>query len=91
MVEETTTDGCFTIVSSQKTRIKRITVMEQEMKPKVNVEEWRYLSGTSRLKKLISPINNSIPSRDDAIPAKRSSTIPDNNPFKRRKETLVAH
>ncbi|KAI3517903.1 hypothetical protein L1887_17124 [Cichorium endivia] len=86
--QKTTTDGCFTIVSSQKTGIKRITVMEQEMEPKVNVEEWRCLSGTSSLKKLISPLNNSIPSRDDAIPAKRSSTIPDNNPFMRRKKHL---
>ncbi|KAI3682171.1 hypothetical protein L2E82_50105 [Cichorium intybus] len=36
--QETTTDSCFTIVSSQKTGIKRITVMEQEMKPKKSVD-----------------------------------------------------
>ncbi|CAI9295459.1 unnamed protein product [Lactuca saligna] len=85
-----TNTNCFTIVSSQKTKIKRISVMEQETKPKVNVEERRYLSDSS-LKILISPLKKNILSGDDAIPAKRSSTIPDNNPFKRRKKTVVVN
>ncbi|XP_023766582.1 exonuclease 1 [Lactuca sativa] len=67
-----------------------ISVMEQETKPKVNVEERRCLSDSS-LKILISPLKKNILSGDDAIPAKRSSPIPNNNPFKRQKKTLMVN
>lgn len=78
--QEATPDNCFTIVSSQKTGTKRITVIEKE--PKSNLELF------SNLNKLISPLKNDILSKADVIPAKRSLKVPDNNPFKRRKETV---
>ncbi|KAI3773994.1 hypothetical protein L1987_48535 [Smallanthus sonchifolius] len=85
--QETTTEGCLTIVSSHKTGTKRITVMDKT-KPKSSLEQ------LSNLKQLISPLNHSIPSRiQPDISAKRSSLVPDNNPFKRlrqtQKETIV--
>ncbi|XP_024990590.1 exonuclease 1 [Cynara cardunculus var. scolymus] len=92
--QETTPTSCFTIVSIQKTGTKRITVMEQEpafekTKHKADLEEWRSLSNPSNLEKLISPLKNNILSKVGGIPAKRSSKVPDNNPFKRRKETVA--
>nr|GEV69359.1 exonuclease 1 [Tanacetum cinerariifolium] len=94
--QERTTDSCFTLVSSQKTGTKRITVIEQELafekvKPKAILEELRCLSDTSYRKKFVSPLNHTTNnSRNNGIPAKRSSSmVPDNNPFKRRKETVV--
>ncbi|KVI04561.1 hypothetical protein Ccrd_017121, partial [Cynara cardunculus var. scolymus] len=71
-----------------------LTVMEQEpafekTKHKADLEEWRSLSNPSNLEKLISPLKNNILSKVGGIPAKRSSKVPDNNPFKRRKETVA--
>ncbi|KAI3735697.1 hypothetical protein L6452_15205 [Arctium lappa] len=92
--QETAPTSCFTIVSTPKTVTKRIAVMEQEpafekTQHKANLEEWKSLSDTSNLEKLISPLKNNIRSRVGGITAKRSSKVPDNNPFKRRKETFA--
>ncbi|KAI3735613.1 hypothetical protein L6452_15120 [Arctium lappa] len=92
--QETAATSCFTIVSTQKTGTKRITVMEQEpafekTQHKANLEEWKSLSDICNLEKLISPLKNNIRSRVGGITAKRSSQVPDNNPFKRRKESVA--
>ncbi|GKE71821.1 exonuclease 1, partial [Tanacetum coccineum] len=63
----------------------------EKVKPKAILEELRCLSDTSYRKKFVSPFIHTINnSRNNGIPAKRSaSMVPDNNPFKRRKETAV--
>ncbi|PWA43449.1 hypothetical protein CTI12_AA505430 [Artemisia annua] len=73
-----------------------MTVMGKELafekvKPKAILEELKCLTDTSNLEKLVSPFNDNINnSGNHGLPAKRSSSmVPDNNPFKRRKETVV--
>ncbi|XP_076922345.1 exonuclease 1 [Bidens hawaiensis] len=81
--KETTTEGCFTIVSSCKTGTKKIAVVNKT-KPDSSFEL------LSNLKQLISPLNdNSVNIVDRTIPAKRSSVVPNSNPFKRLKQTVV--
>ncbi|KAK9063086.1 hypothetical protein SSX86_016956 [Deinandra increscens subsp. villosa] len=79
--QETAIEGCFTIVSSHKTGTKKVTLMDKS-KPKSNLEQ---LSSLNQL------INNNIQCRVDPVQKKRSSIVlvPNNNPFKRQKETLV--
>ncbi|KAI7755041.1 hypothetical protein M8C21_023721 [Ambrosia artemisiifolia] len=80
--QETTPEGCFTIVSTQKIGTKKVRVMNRS-KPESNLE---------RLSDLKQLINNNTQSRDArVIPSKRSSSVvpPNNNPFKRQKETMV--
>ncbi|KAJ0764896.1 putative exodeoxyribonuclease I [Helianthus annuus] len=78
MKQEATTEGCFTIVSSSKPGTKKITVVDRT-KPEPSLER------LSNLKQLISPSNNDT----HVNPAKRSSVVPNNNPFKRKKESIV--
>ncbi|XP_071717457.1 exonuclease 1 [Rutidosis leptorrhynchoides] len=80
--QQKTTESCFTFVTSQKPKNKRITVMEKETKP-------NFIDKYPELEKLISSVNDDMPSILDTIPPKRSSMVPDNNPFKRRKQTQV--
>ncbi|XP_076900630.1 exonuclease 1-like [Bidens hawaiensis] len=83
ILKKETTEGCFTIVSSRKTGTKKITVVNKT-KPDSNFEL------LSNLKQLISPLNgNSVNIVNHTIPAKRSSVVPNNNPFKRQKQTVV--
>ncbi|KAL8234230.1 hypothetical protein R6Q59_020330 [Mikania micrantha] len=76
--QETSTDGCFTIVESHNIGIKKVTLIDKS-KPKSSIEQ------LSNLKQLIS--------KSKVSPAKRKRSpmvlVPNNNPFKRQKETIV--
>lgn len=69
-------EGCFTIVSSHKTGTKKITLMDKT-KPVFNLEQ---------LSDLKQVINNKVESK---VERKRSSMVPNNNPFKRQKQKTV--
>nr|XP_043627349.1 exonuclease 1 [Erigeron canadensis] len=79
--QQTSTESCFTIVSSQNTATKRKPQASTDQKPKLKIDHY------SNLEKLISPSEDNILSSVDTIPAKISSKAPDNNPFKIQKQT----
>ncbi|KAK1406764.1 hypothetical protein QVD17_38372 [Tagetes erecta] len=70
-------EGCFTIVSSHKTGTKKITLMEKS-KPMFNLEQLSDLKQLTTSSKVSSKVER-----------KRSSMVPNNNPFKKQKTTVT--
>ncbi|KAK6123068.1 hypothetical protein DH2020_043187 [Rehmannia glutinosa] len=99
--EETTEsmqEGCFAIVSCHKTSKKRIqgdmppyatTNSSGKGKPKTITQEVLHPRETLALEKLVFPFRNEASTENKKVSIGFASNIPNNNPFKKRKQNEV--
>ncbi|KAL0355165.1 UNVERIFIED_CONTAM: hypothetical protein Sradi_3963400 [Sesamum radiatum] len=95
---ESTEEGCFTTLSFHKTHRKRIrgdtpldsvTNRLEERKPKVTTQEVLHASEALALEKLAFPLSNEAPNGNQDVSLGFPFNIPNNNPFKKWKQSEV--
>ncbi|KAL3529202.1 hypothetical protein ACH5RR_008524 [Cinchona calisaya] len=76
-------EGCFSVITSCKSRKEENTVTEQKQVP--SVVEKKYINGALELEKLKLPSKNEAEEECRTIIHKEVPKLPQNNPFKKRK------